>query len=201
MQYLMILIIDAYNLLKQKSGREISHDQREAFIHRMREYCTYKQHTAWAVFDGGPYLYPVTVQYDHVTVMYSGEAEDADQCIQRLLLSQPVDNTVLISSDAELVAYAQAYGFVSIDPSVFSYYVDRALTPERAGVQKDSTKAHKREGHESSAYVDHIMQMASDHVMYKEDDVNHDIEEQTRHPGTHTLSRHEKLLRRVLRKL
>ena len=199
----MILIIDAYNVLKHKPHQTISEQQRDQYIARIDTYCQRKKHYAWLVFDGGPYLYPVTESYNMVSVMYSGEDSSADSCIMRLLLQQPVDNTILVSSDNELVRYAENSGIVSIEPSVFSYYVNKAFKPDTSGYHTTSGAAQKRPGHESSSYVDRLMHMASEHMLFKDDDIACDIEgePEVKSDEEQSKSKREKLLNRIVRKL
>ncbi len=198
-QDIMILVIDAYNVLKMRASQHISESERMNYIQRMKRYCSKRGHTAWLVFDGGPYLYPVTFSYDPVYVVYAGDYESADSYIQRLLYTQPVDNTLLITSDNELVNVAYNIGIVNINPSVFTYYVERALAPQNAGYAKEKGKARKRSGHDSSAYVDQLMQRASEYMLYKDEDVTQSVREET--PRSQTPSRQEKLLYRIIRKL
>ena len=196
----MIIVIDGYNVLKYKGSQSISQEKREQYIQRISTYCYYKQHCAWIVFDGGVYFYPVTFSYDRVCVVYSGEHESADTTIQRLLYKQPVDNTVLVSSDNEIAHFAIDLGMVSIDASVFSYYVNRALKPQKAGYVSDHKPAQKRPGHESTSYVDRLMEMASEHVLYKEEDMYYPLYENNS-VSKKTLSSQEKEVNRILKKL
>lgn len=198
-QDVMIIIIDAYNVLKQHDSHFVSQEQRAAYIRRMRDYCQCKRHTAWVIFDGGPYLYPVQHAEGNVHVVYTGDYETADSYIQRLLYHQPVDNTLIITSDNELVYAAYHLGIVSMDPSVFDYYVNVALEPTRAGYDTGSGQAQKRTGHESSAYVDRLMERASQYVIYKDEDFRDAVREEV--PTSRTPSRQEKMLQRIIRKL
>jgi len=196
----MLLVIDAYNMLKQKPGHTIDERTRNAYIKRMATYAQKRKHYVWLLFDGGPYLYPVTEAYGNVTIMYSGEHESADSCIKGLLQHFPIDNTLLISSDRELVRYASDIGVISIKPVTFSYYLERALQPDKAGLHVTSQPAHKRQGHESSPEVDRLMQQASEHMLYKEDDIASELGEAQDIPPN-TPSRHEKLMRNIVKKL
>jgi len=196
----MMLVIDAYNVLKQKPHHMISAEKRDQYIRRIRRYCQLREHTAWIVFDGGDYLYPVTEKHSPVAVMYSGDTQTADSCIQRLVLEQPIDNTVVISSDNEIVQYAREYGYISLDPQTFSYYVNRALEPNKAGVVTDKATSIKRYHNDTPEHVNRLMEMASEQVMLKDDDMTYAVEDGVSQ-HKHTLSRHEKLLQRIVRKL
>lgn len=195
----MIIIIDAYNVLKQHNSHFVSQEQRATYIKRMREYCRHKRHTAWIVFDGGSYLYPVKHAEGNVYVVYTGDYETADSYIQRLLYHQPVDNTLIITSDNELVNAAYHLGIVSMDPCVFDYYVNLALKPAHAGYNVAHGQAQKRAGHESSTYVDRLMERASQYVVYKEEDFKDSVHEEV--PTSQNPSRQEKMLQRIIRKL
>ena len=56
----MILIIDAYNVLKYTLGNHaITEHERQNFIHQLQHYIQKKGVQSVVVFDGGPHRWPV----------------------------------------------------------------------------------------------------------------------------------------------
>ena len=79
----MILLVDAYNVLKRGSSRQqITQGQREAFIARLAAYAAKRNHEIIAVFDGGDSSYPINERQKSVRVIFSGDRMTADDVLQ-----------------------------------------------------------------------------------------------------------------------
>lgn len=166
----MIIIIDAYNILKPiYEKRHISEYEQQHFIKELIQFARQRRHHITVVFDGGEYHRPVSYEPDErVTVWYSGDYLDADNVICKIMRGKPADNMLLVTSDGELITHARACQVVSIDAVPFYRFIKREL---RHTEPIHPTKAvHKREGHISSPEVDELMQSTTEVVHKSEDD-------------------------------
>ena len=117
----MILVIDAYNILKQVSQNQfINERQRRRFLNELCQYAALKKHTMIVVFDGGAHEWPLKERHNGLTVVYSGRKESADDYIRTYIDELVTDNALLISSDAGLCSWALRCGVESI-PAVTFY--------------------------------------------------------------------------------
>ncbi|WP_454062617.1 NYN domain-containing protein [Candidatus Nitrospira salsa] len=119
------VIIDGYNLLgaSERGSRTTGQDgeaSRERLLHDLATYQHRVGHTITVVFDawrqhGG------TQHHEHrtgVTVIFTKQGEQADQVIQRMVRAQS-QNCVVVSSDHEIIATAQAHGAMVLRSQVF----------------------------------------------------------------------------------
>lgn len=166
----MIIIIDAYNVLKQVSRTTfVEKKERTAFLKKLADYAHQKHHTIIVVFDAGEYDRTTQRNYQGITVMYSGAHASADDVIKKLFMNYPPTTIVLVSSDRELCAYAGNFGIVSIDSHEFYRLLDQKDTAPRVTVVKSLNVPKKRAGHISSPATDTLMQEASSVIMYKDE--------------------------------
>ena len=111
----MILLIDAYNVLKQlKPSVQISERERKSFIEQLGQYAKKKQHKIVLVFDGGPYDRATQERIAGLYIVYSGALETADAYIKRYLKEHKSLDILLISSDNELRSTAARFNIESM---------------------------------------------------------------------------------------
>jgi predicted RNA-binding protein with PIN domain len=170
MQGTMTLVIDAYNMLKQRTGSSyVTQEQQRAFIDELVAYARRKKHLILLIFDGGPGFFPTRQREGPVTIVYAGQRTTADEVIKEELPQLIPHDTLLVTSDRELCAYAARYGIVSLEPSLFEYYSKQPTTGKGMRIVKDTTKPLKQEGYKSSSLVDELMEKASTVMLYKDD--------------------------------
>ena len=167
----MIIIIDAYNLLKSVLGqKQISQQQRDAFLAQARVYARRTKHVLVVVFDGGPSEWVHTQQLQGVSIVYSGVHASADEYIDGYIAQHQHKELLLVSSDHELALCADEHGVPSID--VVSFYellqarvraVSRADAHEGAVVKSGES--------DQGADLDQLMQQASIQVPVKQSDI------------------------------
>lgn len=166
----MILLIDAYNLLKTiEKSSHVSGKQINRFITDLGRYAKKSDNRVIAVFDGGPDIYPRRAKEPGIVVMHSGQREHADDLIKRYLDEHKGKDILLVSTDRELDGYAQKLGFEYID----SYDFHQLMRERLAGEVELSTTAddvpHKMsEGQD--AELDELMEQASEDVHIKHED-------------------------------
>jgi hypothetical protein len=123
----MIIIIDAYNVLKYIFGNKfITEKQRNQFIDYLARYGKKKGHELFIVFDGGPFGMAETFVQKPVTVMYTGP-ERADDVVIRLVTKYQRYDTLLVSTDREITGHAEHAHMPYIDSHLFYTCMQRAL--------------------------------------------------------------------------
>lgn len=166
----MIILIDAYNMLKQIiMRREVAQQERTRFLSLMSRYGKKKNHHIVVVFDGGPYEWLHRERVHGIRIVYSGVHETADDYIKHYISGHPESDVLLVSDDRELNHYAARFSMPSISPRDFYILVQEALhasTPDRLCAEQTATKLTD----ESCAEVDLLMQEASRTVPTKRDD-------------------------------
>lgn len=120
-----VLIIDGYNLLLAGAGhrgqaRSDIAGARSHLVEVLNRYCLARGLTATVVFDGEQKGYPIEKRERHfgMEVVYSRRGEKADDVIKRLLASLG-DRAILISSDNELISFAQVRGITALGITQF----------------------------------------------------------------------------------
>ncbi|MFI5332511.1 MAG: NYN domain-containing protein [Candidatus Babeliales bacterium] len=112
----MILIIDAYNVLKQALHTDhISEIERLRFIKQVGLYGKTKGHTMIVVFDGGPHQRPNQDRVHGVSVVYSGTQETADEYIHNYLQRHRTLDLMVVSSDRQICAWAAERNIPSLE--------------------------------------------------------------------------------------
>lgn len=170
MEILMIILIDAYNMLKQIiAHREIGQRERTRFLSLLGQYSSKKDHYLVIVFDGGPYEWVYKERVHGMQVVYSGVHETADDYIKQYIRDHKESDLLLVSDDRELNKYAARFSMPSISPRDFYILVQEALleqTSEQLQTEERATKISD----ESSADIDLLMQEASRTVSTKRSD-------------------------------
>lgn len=193
----MIILIDAYNVLKQKIGTDyINADQQRQFVEQLRDYAHAKKHELIVVFDGGSYNWPYESKKKNVTIIFSGERATADDVIKKVLDRIDFQNTVLVSSDRELRAHAAAVRVPSIAAEDFTRIM-LSKDDNLVRVTPD-VKQLKKETETKNQDLDSLMEKASRIVIYKDEDLQ---AVPVKQKNGYTLSKKEKKLKRVLKKL
>lgn len=195
----MIILIDAYNMLKQIiTRREVAQHERTWFLSLMGRYSNKKKHHMVVVFDAGPYEWLHKERVHGVQVVYSGLHETADDYIKQYIRGHTEADLLLVSDDRDLNHYAARFSMPSISPRDFYILVQEALhapVADRLQSEQVATKIID----ESHADVDLLMQEASCMVPTKradEPDITH-----TGLADGRKLSKEERKLLQKLKKL
>lgn len=165
----MVIVIDAYNMLKQDFGSIfIPPEAQEQFLDELWAYSKRKRHTLLVVFDGGPEVRPTKVVRDSLHIIYAGRQRSADDTIKELVETLNPLDTLLITSDRGLRTYASRYAIISLEPSLFKKYSKASQTIEKPRVIKDKHAPIKRMHHESSPELDALMHKAAQVTFIKD---------------------------------
>ena len=124
----MIIIIDAYNILKYVYHDEyITEKQRAQFVQQLVRYGKKKGHELIVVFDGGPHGMPDRRVTKPVTVIYTGAQERADDFIIRSMKQYKTYDVLIVSTDREITNRAEKYDIPYIDSNLFYRFVRAAV--------------------------------------------------------------------------
>jgi predicted RNA-binding protein with PIN domain len=138
----MQLIIDGYNLIRQSPLFRMAEAKsleagREALLAYLEAYRRLKHHKITVVFDGEKSFH-LSLQQEKVggiTVIYSGLGEKADEVIKRLV--QKDHNVVVITSDREIIDFAERHQATAILAQEFLPKLEMAYYMEVKGVAED----------------------------------------------------------------
>jgi predicted RNA-binding protein with PIN domain len=139
----MIVIIDAYNVLKQTSrSTNVTPAERTAFITLLKQYSAIKKIELLLVFDGGDFSWPTQEDYKRVTVIYPGLYNSADNYIEEYIVESQTKDLLLISSDHQLSLYAQSHGIASMHSLDFYHRVRQTISQKQADRQQATLSAN-----------------------------------------------------------
>ncbi len=205
----VILILDAYNILKQiAKATTINEQERRAFITFMADYAALRSHSVILVFDDGPYERPTTVQKGQLSIVYSGRHDSADDVIKKYVQEIPVGqkaNVLIVSSDRGLYSFASRQGIYSIGSVEFYRLVAERLAKKASPLVKSHEQARKLHKLESNPELDLLMQEASKAIIDKDLLVRQkSAQKNTNVPSLskgERLARSEKKMLKILKKL
>jgi predicted RNA-binding protein with PIN domain len=164
----MIILIDAYNLLKQLyTGEYITDQECQEYIAELNRYNNIKHHTIILMFDGGFFDMSSQHKEGQVLVVYAGRNQTADQAIKNYLRSNHNKDLLLVTADRELIDFAQKFDTVSIDPIIFDRYVKRALKKSDEKMRMAEQPVQKLPSEDESEELDRLMEQASEVIMQK----------------------------------
>jgi len=194
----VIIIIDGYNVLKQKSREKfISESERNQFVRKLSAYKRKKQHAIIAVFDGGESSWPTWTEKNDIKIVYSGSALTADDVIHEYIVENKHKELLLVSSDRQLCLWASKHGIPAIDSSIFFDILQEALRGlKKLKRQKDSlVKMTEAE----DAHLDMLMQESS--AMIPEKDDSQALSESSYRWKDQRCSKIDRILRKKIDKL
>lgn len=191
----MMILIDAYNVLKQMAPTgHITSGQRTAFVRKIEQYVRHRGHSAYVVFDGSEV--DAIRSSSTLHVIYAGAGRPADDVLKKLCQKFSHLETVVVSSDRDVCAFANLYGIACIDAHLLYELLSDRTEEAALHVMKSSGAAHKRPGHESSSETDILMQEAAEKLLIKSED-----ERVVRKKKAASLSKTEKKLKKLVNKL
>ncbi len=171
----MIIVIDAYNLLRAlpPHSRKITDQERKKFLAQVGRYGRMKGHKMVVVFDGGPYEWPSKERVNGVHVVYSGVNETADDYIKEYLDAHKERDMLLVSSDNELNFRADQFNIPSIGSFHFYELMQESLQGKKTKtvVQDKAVKITETESEE----LDQLMEQASRVMPIKSEDLVREV--------------------------
>ena len=132
----MIILIDAYNLIKQMlKTTSVTDDEKRAFIKELKKYATKRSHNLVLVFDGGFESYITKENEGPVEIVYAGYKHSADDYIKDYLAKSKNKNLILVSSDIELKDKAKSLGIEAFNVDEFYSKVKESFQKEKIKLQ------------------------------------------------------------------
>ena len=168
----MIIIVDAYNLLRAipPYKKTITDQERVAFIARLSSYAREKDHKVVIVFDGGPFEWPAKESRKRIEIVYSGTRQTADDYIKQYIQNHHSKDLLLVSSDRELNHYAQLLNIPSIDSSSFYDLLREYWLGNAYGTNNMNEGIVVKMVQDSQQDIDDIMLEASKTISSKSED-------------------------------
>jgi len=194
----MILLIDAYNILKQFGNTHtISAAERQKFIKQVERYARSRGHEAYIVFDGGDLPRSTQSVYGPIRVIYSGYTSSADDVLKILCQKLQRLSVMLVSSDRDVCSFASFYGIACLDAHLMHELVHEQSVTQEVTMVKSNAQIIKRAGHESSEDIDALMHEAAASMLVKAEDGD----QKMRAKAPTTLSKTEKKIKKLVNKL
>lgn len=195
----MIIIIDAYNLLKQIiKASHVTERERSAFVNTIVTYARKKNSDILLVFDGGQSAKPEIFRKSGIRIVYAGYHVTADDYIKDYIAKNNRQQMLLVSSDRALYTFAVRHRVTTIDALAFYTLMQQELEKQPAIImQKTVSKAQKlhKDEEPNNPELDALM-YESDYVMIK------DEKQQVAHEKNNKrLSKEEKRLLKLVKKL
>ena len=167
----MIILVDAYNVLKRSVSTDISVRQREQFITLLGKYAHSKGHIVILVFDGGESSWPEIIKRDHAQVVYSGYKISADDYIHDYLERNKNKEIVLVSSDRVLCVWANQHEIASIDSDLFYRIVQQSGKALEQPSDRGVTSGVVKIAQATNAELDELMAQGAASIEYKAEDI------------------------------
>lgn len=199
----MVIIVDAYNYIKQVVQVSFAHERTiQDIVRQFIEYANLRKNEIILVFDAGPYQ-RVTYEQVHpsVQIWYSGEYASADDVIKDLVDEKKAQDILIVTSDREICAYATLHNIVSIGSPEFAYVFSRVVQASQKVDQKIKGTLIKTSVNQNEK-LDAWMEMASRSLVQKDKqyEINTEIILQSLY-STHKISKTDKRLLKKLSKI
>jgi hypothetical protein len=165
----MIILIDGYNLLKQRDmGAFIEESARDQFIRMLGDYHKRRGHLILLIFDGGACAWPIQVAQAGIIVIYAGSGKSADDFIKEYIAEHYREDLFLVSSDRELDLWASKFDIPSMNSLPFYDIITSGHTEDNV------KKMRPGEAVKTTSYIDPdldtLMLAASERIELKQED-------------------------------
>lgn len=195
----MIIIIDAYNLLKTVLHTQFVQDaQRTKFLQLFEKYAQRRNsNEVILVFDGGQDPYEVEENYKYLTLFYSGFMQSADDIIKKKLTTYKAFDILLVTSDRELRNYAKQYQIESLGSMEFYRILQEVMKVQDQKELIIAQTIHKTTQEENKK-LDALMEYGSRYLITKDQDK--DIKLSLRYTDEQNGSKKDKkLLKKIIK--
>jgi len=167
----MVILVDAYNLLKYLYGALVNERHKEQLIALLNRYVRRKSHTVYLVFDGGDSTRPMQYKKGLITIVYAGYGKSADDVLIDMMKQNWAFDGLLVSNDRALRSHATPFSIDSIGVKLFYDIISERThpvvsKPTDPGIKKYDTTA-------SDATLDDLL-MADTNSMIGKDEIQDD---------------------------
>jgi len=166
----MIILIDAYNLLKTVLHSQfIQKYERTRFLNLFEKYASMRGHEVIVVFDGTSDVYEVVHSYTLITIYYSGYKQTADDLIKKKLQELKGFDVLLVTCDRDIRKFGQQCGIESIGSQEFYRIVQNIMEQKDEQEHFVAQSVHKT-SIDTNKELDALMEMGSRQLLTKESD-------------------------------
>jgi predicted RNA-binding protein with PIN domain len=194
----MIILIDAYNMLKQLEGAQyISEAQHRAFVDTIAQYAQHKKHTILVIFDGG-FAQRASIERIscRVSSVHVGYRQSADAYIVDYIQKYKGKSLLLVTADRQLIDHAAEHGFAAIDGDLFWHIASGVIREYQHAITKQSNRLVKTG--QSSAEIDSLMVASFQQEIV---DQKEEFTQKQRAGKMKTMSKKDRLILEYLKKL
>ena len=138
------IVIDGYNLIRQSQqfkelDRRDLQSGRDALVDALAAYKKVKGYRITVIFDGTSAPAGMSRRDTHkgISLCYSSSGETADTVIKRMA-EREKEKLMVVTSDREIVRYAQAMGSTTIDAAEFEDRLTMVRYMDLKGVEEES---------------------------------------------------------------
>ncbi|MGE0206256.1 MAG: NYN domain-containing protein [Candidatus Babeliales bacterium] len=193
----MIIIIDAYNLLKTLYHNTELDEKSAYYQGLLKQYAKKRKNTLILVYDGGSSPWQSSHKEGALTIIHSGFQETADDVIMQYIQAHKDKDILVVSADREIAQKAYECNIVSIEPFLFDAYVQQAVS-NKTPVQEVAKNRVKKLRPEETHEIDTLMEQASAIIERKHDEQGDKSRSQS---SGSVLSKRERKIRAQLKKL
>lgn len=168
----MLIIIDAYNLLKQIiRSSTATQPQRDQFINIIKHYANLTNNKIILVFDGENKNYQNYISLGNITIVYSGYKKNADQHIKDLISNTKSSQMVIVTSDNKIIKFAHLYKITSIDSMAFYQLLkEKNQSNKETALKIDNHTLIKKTTENINPELDKLMKETSKFTLYKNEE-------------------------------
>lgn len=206
----MIIVIDAYNVLKQVIKASIATEhERKLFINQVNAYAKKSSHYIVLVFDGGSLMRSEEITYHAIHLVYAGRGSSADDYIKEYAQKHKNKEMLVVSSDNALALYIRQLGIPTIAALPFYRLMQERTTPQSSygslkisfePIQTIAVNAKEKVKKETiKSELDMLMEQGSKILLHKSEDKNDN--EKNSYAHKKKLTKQEKKLAALLKKL
>jgi predicted RNA-binding protein with PIN domain len=167
----MIILVDAYNLLKTVLHVQyISDKQRFYFLQLFEKYAQQRpSNQVILVFDGGQDIYEAEQSYKSITLFYSGSMQIADDVIKKKLYEYKSCDVLLVTCDRELRRYAANYQIESLGSLEF-YKILQNVMQQQDEQEAIVAQTICKTSFDDNDALDSLMELGSRKLVVKDQD-------------------------------
>lgn len=169
----MIILVDAYNLLKTVLHVTfVSDGQRAQFLQLFEKYSQYRPaNQIILVFDGGQDLYEVETLYKQMTIVYAGSLQSADDVIKKKLYALRSQDVLLVTCDRDIRRYADQHHIQSLG-SVEFYKILQSSLQQKDHQEVIIAQTICKTSQSDNEDLDRLMELGSRRLVMKDQDCN-----------------------------
>ncbi|MBI2352624.1 NYN domain-containing protein [Candidatus Dependentiae bacterium] len=164
----MVIVIDAYNFIKQNSKIDFVSEQiLNYWLSLFQKYMKVRSNRIVLVFDAGPSLFASHFFHENIEIFYSGQKQTADDIIKKWLEKNKMLDIFLVTSDREIRDFAATLNIASVNSLDFYKAFHKTMQEEERLQNKISKTIYKMSDFESDD-LDNLMEESTRYLMHED---------------------------------